>query len=261
MNHRTLVLSMALFSAFASADVLEPGFHGVTRKVCYQFGDSAGYQPVAVVDQLTSDVRYRYVPLENDSCVDQGYKFNSVQLYWVPVSSLEEPIGETNPLDLSKLTPIVSMTNDGRIASNYTQVPDSIPEVSERWVYTIVGGYTAETTVEKCFSATATTATSCTLLNIDYFWPNSIVLPVRTRTASNALALVQVRGSKVRVRIPGQAATLRVFTLSGRLMRQMRIASTNGALGEVDLGMTPGRGTFVELRQGDVRSVIAVGSR
>jgi hypothetical protein len=133
--------------------------------------------------------------------------------------------------------------------------------VSERWTYTILGKWFAPTSIEKCFSTTATSPMSCSFLSLDYFWPNSIVLPVRTRTTSPSLELVQVQGSKIRVRIPSLAATLRVFTLSGRLLRQMRIASTNGALGEVDLGMTPPRGSFVELKQGDVRSVIAVGSR
>jgi hypothetical protein len=259
MNRFALLLGTSLLAASGFADDLPPGTHGVVRKVCYQFGDSTGYQPVAAIHYMSGG--YSYVPLKNDSCVDQGYKFNMVQLYWVPVSALEEPIGATNPLDVSKLSPITSLTNGGYIVSNFGQVPDSIPEVSERWVYTIVGGYTAETTVEKCFRATATSPESCTLLNIDYLWPNSIVSPVRPRTASNALTLVQVQGSKVRVRIPGQIATLRVFTLSGRLLRQMRIASTHGALGEVDLGMTPARGSFVELREGNVRSVIVVGSR
>jgi len=266
MNYRTFVLGLTLCSAFATAiaDDLPPGLHGVPRKVCYEFADSAGYQPVAVIYQVSGGEPYPFVLLQNDSCVDQGYKFNRVKLYWVPKSVLGGgwPGGV---LDLSIFlrdsTPILPLTNDGNVASNYTQAPDSIPQVSERWVYTIVGGYTAETTVEKCFGATATSPTSCTLLNIDYLWPNSMVLPARTRTASPSLELVQVQGSKIRVRIPGQTATLRVFTLSGRLLRQMRIASTHGALGEVDLGMTPPRGSFVELKQGDVRSVIAVGSR
>lgn len=264
MTRFAIALGLSALSFSAFADELTPGFHGVTRKVCYQFADSTGYQPVAVVGQLTGGVRFRYVPLKNDSCVDQGYKFNQVHLYWVPKSVLEQglPEGSIDPATVSSYSPITCLTNGGTIASNYTQVPDSIPETSERWVYTILGGYTAETTVEKCFSATATSPTTCTIQNIDYdLWPNLLTTPVRTRTATNTLALVLVQGSKARVRIPGQAATLRVFTLSGRLLRQMRIASTNGALGEVDLGMTPPRGTFVELKQGDVRSVILVGSR
>lgn len=246
------ILGLALWSTPASADIILEGYHGVGIKVCYSFGDSAGHQPVAVVRTVGRE--YFYHPLVDGQCVDQGYKFNYVFLYWADKAELAKglPDSLTDPKTLSWLKPIRCLSDGGYITSNFTQYPDSIPITSEAWTYTILGSETAVTRIEQYREKAI-----ASLKNIDYAW-GSASTAVGRKLVPSGFSLGSVRGSKVRLTIPDGVATLRVMTLSGRILRQMRVLPTGARLGEVDLGMTPPAGSFVELRQGSRSSVIAV---
>ena len=254
-----------LIPALAAADVLEPGFHAVNRKICYQFArssDSAGYQAYAVV--LAVQGTFTYVPLSSGSCVDQGYKFNSVELYWASKSLLASagaPTSTTSPSTHPAFSRIRCLSDDGRIVSNHTQVPDSIPEVSEAWTYTVVGGQVAATEIAKNFKVGD--SLYGTVTSIDYLWgavPFTMAAVGKAHAKTGQLSVLGVRGSKVLLNVPTSVATLRVMTLSGKILRQMRVSATGSAPGFIDLGMVPPKGTFVELRQGKQHSFVAVGS-
>lgn len=257
------VLALALVPVLSFADVIQEGYHAVTRTVCYQFADSSGYRPYAVVDQFNLPQGCRYVPLKSGDCVDQGYKFYHVTLHWASLQALEAQgvlDGSKAPSELASFSPISILTNSGQVVNNLVQVPDSIPEVSERWVYTIVGGKAAETQVTKNYAVGD--SSYATLTSIDYDWaPRTLAVPGTVRASSRGLQLLGVRGSKALVRVPSGVARLRVLTLSGRVLRQMSVGATPAGSGYVDLGMTPPKGAFVELLQGVSHSAVQVGGR
>ena len=254
---RLFLLGLAACVGSASADIVLEGHHSVPIKVCYTFRDSVGHLPLAVVRTVSR--KFFYHPLRSGDCVDQGYKFNTVSLFWADSLRLADglPDSSTDPRTVAWLDSIRCLSHGGTITSNQTQYPDSIPITSEAWTYTILGRETAVTTISQ--SATRGDSTLITTMHLDYFW-GSGALAVR-RSAKAGLALESVRGSKVRLTIPDGVATLRVMTLSGRVLRQLRILPTGGQRGEVDLGMVPPPGSFVELRQGGRSSVLPVQRR
>lgn len=260
------VLGLALWSAPASGDIIMPGHHAVHIDVCYEFETRAGHQPVVVVRAVQG--YYMYHLLKSGQCVDQGYKFNMVSLYWADSTELAKgiPDSSTDPKKLSWLDSIHCLSDGGRISSNMTQYPDSVLIHEETRTYAIVGNETAVTTINQCAmngtapksgSANAVSATAmCTIQNFNILWTSGF-----TSTSGPMVpgfSLGSVRGSKVRLTIPEGRATLRVMTLSGRILRQMTILPTGARTGVVDLGMTPPVGSFVELRQGSRSSVISV---
>lgn len=254
---RAAALGLAVWSVPASADIVMRGYHGVQVKVCYNFEARPGHQPVAVVNGVSGF--HAYVPLTDGQCVDQGYKFNRVTLHWADSTELAKaiPDSSTDPKTVSWIDSIHCLSDAGRITSNVTQYPDSIPITDETWTYTIVGNEAAVTTIVQSYrNGTAVVAST---QSIDYVWGSGSTSVHRLSTTG--LALRSVRGSRVRLTIPDGTATLRVFTLSGRLLRQMRVLPTGARLGEVDLGMTPPAGSFVELRQGSRSSAIPVVDR
>lgn len=247
---------LAFGASPAVADVILEGFHLVPIQVCYTFADSAGHVPVVVV--RPPDRHYRYVPIADGQCVDQGYKFSYAFLYWADRTELAKglPDSTTKPEDVSWMKPIRCLSGGGYISNNHTQYPDSIPITDETWTYTIVGGETAVTTIVQRSRKDDSTSVA-TLTTFDYLWGGGATR-VHSRQVASGLSLRSVRGSKVRLTIPEGTASLRVFTLTGRLLRQMRILPTGGHQGEVDLGMVPPVGSFVELRQGARSSVVPV---
>lgn len=250
----SLLLGLATCVGSASADVILEGYHSVPIKVCYSFRDSVGHLPLAVVGTFSR--KYVYHPLRSGDCVDQGYKFNRVNLYWADSLQLAKglPDSSTDPRTVAWLDSIHCLSDGGTIISNLIQYPDSIPITAETWTYTILGRETAVTTISQSVPGGGSTQVTTKIL--DYAW-GAGTLAVR-KSAKAGLALESVRGSKVRLTIPDGVATLRVLTLSGRVLRQMRILPTGAHKGEVDLGMTPPPGSFVELRQGGRSSAIPV---
>lgn len=263
LSLKPLALAVALLPALSCADVIENGHHVVTRTVCYQFADSTGYRPYAVVDQFNLPQSYRYVPLKSGDCVDQGYKLYRVSLHWASLQVLDAqgaPDGSKAPSENAAFKPISVLTNEGEVVNNVVQVPDSIPQVSETWIYTIVGGKAAETQVTKSYKVGD--SSYATQLSFDYGWgTQALSLSGTVRSSSRGLQLLGVRGSKTLVRVPSGVARLRVLTLSGRVLRQRWVGATPGGSGYVDLGMTPPKGAFVELVQGNVHSAVQVGGR
>lgn len=265
LSFKSLPTAVALLSALSFADIIQPGYHGVTRTVCYRFADSAGYRPYAVVDQFTMPPasRYRYVPLKSGDCVDQGYKFWLVTLHWASLQALAvqgAPDGSKSASELAAFSPISVLTNAGQVVNNLLQVPDSIPQVTETWVYTIVGGKAAETQVTKNYKVGD--SSYATQLSFDYGWgAQALAVQGTVSSSSRGMQLLGVRGSKALVRVPSGVARLRVLTLSGRVLRQRLVGATPAGSGYVDLGMTPPKGAFVELVQGNVHSAVQVGGR
>ena len=258
----TLAALLALVGP-AAADILMPGYHVVPRTVCYQVGrtaESQEQQLLAVIETVQGQFLYRAI--DGERCLDQGYKFNRVVLFWAPRASLANglPDSTTNPSKLSYLIPIANLNTGEAIVSNQIQVPDSIPQIGEDWTYTVIGNYFAETLIQKQFQPVGGIATESSQ-HIDYFWPQE-ALGVSQTSRTPALAVVGVRGDQVTLRIPaGSDAQLSIHSAKGQLLRQMRIAPTNGSLGSVKLGLVPPRGSVVELRQGTLQSTKVSGTR
>lgn len=248
-------LCLALGNAPASADIIMRGYHGVGIQVCYGFASRPAHQPVAVVHGISGF--HAYFPLTQGQCVDQGYKFNMVSLFWADSAELAKgiPDSSTDPTKLSWLDSIHCLSDGGRISSNMTQYPDSVLIHEETRTYTIVGDETAVTRIDQ-YRRDGNAKVLSTTQHLDVLWSTGTTSTFG-RMASG-FSLGGIRGSKVRLTIPEGRATLRVMTLSGRILRQMTILPTGTGAGVVDLGMTPPAGSFVELRQGSRSSVIAV---
>lgn len=247
------------------ADLILEGYHGVNRTACFEISAAMAQKVVAVVSLVTGGDRFRYQVLATGDCVSQGYKFNSTALYRVAPELIQGglPSGDTDPSTVAGFQLLHNLGGEGedRVVGNFTTVPDSIPLTSERWIYTVIGGYYAPTTIVQSYRATATEAAHESRQTIDYSWPLPTgIAPVPTSHRSE-LALLGVNGAKVRLRVPFGAARLRLMTLSGKILYEKTIASSLGADGEVDLGRAPVRGTYLELKQGVTRALFVVGTR
>lgn len=264
MKPNLVVAALILATRATFADLVLEGYHGVTRATCFEMSMSTAQKVVAVVSQVTGGERFRYQLLANGDCVSQGYKFNSTALYKVAPELFAAglPSGETDPATVPGLQLLRNLAADGdRIIGNFTTVPDSIPLVSEEWTYTVIGGYFAPTTIVQNYKATATEPAHASVQTIDYAWPLTTGLAPAPASHRSELALLGVRGSKVRLRIPFGTARLRLMTLSGKILYERNIASSWGADGEIDLGTAPSRGTYLELKQGSNRALFVVGTR
>jgi len=261
----SLALAMIILAARSTfADVILEGYHGVTRATCFELPTDLGPKVVAVVHQVSGTERYRYQVLANGDCVSQGYKFNSTALYRVARELILAglPSSDTDPATVAGFQLLQNLAAGGDwIVGNFTTVPDSVPLVSEEWTYTVIGGYFAPTTIVQSYKATATDPAHESMQTIDYSWPLTTGLAPAPVSHRSELALLGVRGTKVRLRIPFGTARLRLMTLSGKILRERTIASSWGADGEVDLGLAPARGTYLELKQGSNRALFVVGTR
>ncbi|MBK8802492.1 MAG: hypothetical protein IPN71_10655 [Fibrobacteres bacterium] len=253
---------LLLTSATSFADVLMKGYHGVTRKVCYQVEPDGPRSVIWVNFCVSGPTRHQYQVLKTGDCPDQGYKFNYVKLFRVDSSLFQSqfPSDELNPDTLPGWIPVTNVQEGQKVASNYASLPDSIPINYQEWTYRIRGSWYA---MEKTKQGTRSAAGAVTFSEVKdqiIQWPE--ISHLRQRETSAAFALISADGRHVRLRIPqGEPATLRVVSSDGQILRSLRVASTQGQSGSVDLGIIPPAGSVVELRRAKLRSTLVTGVR
>src|SRR5665811_153644 len=66
---------------FASADVLPENSHPLSR--CVKFVNLNDFSDVVLIGYYTGPmIKYEAYQIENDKCLDKGYKFNTLYIYW-----------------------------------------------------------------------------------------------------------------------------------------------------------------------------------
>jgi hypothetical protein len=138
-----------MLSQSAYADVINPNEHPVQR--CVVISNLAAFPDIVVVAGIRQTTKagtiLSYV-VKADSCLDKGYKFNSLYLFWAAKSYFDS-IGIAN-LDLKSLLPQVSAKKKAGpgtasplgLLSGFVEpyggtVHDSVPTVKEKFVYNL----------------------------------------------------------------------------------------------------------------------------
>jgi len=103
---------------FASADVPPENSHPLSR--CVKFVNLNDFSDVVLIGYYTGPMidKYEAYQIENDKCLDKGYKFNSLYIYWTS----KEKFHSLNLKDLKLDSKKVSGGDDGKGNQLYIDV-------------------------------------------------------------------------------------------------------------------------------------------
>jgi len=95
---------------FASADVPPENSHPLSR--CVKFVNLNDFSDVVLIGYYTGPMidKYEAYQIENDKCLDKGYKFNSLYIYWTS----KEKFYSLNLKDLKSDSKKVAGGDDGK---------------------------------------------------------------------------------------------------------------------------------------------------
>ena len=92
---KILVFSLVLFLSglilsVASADVIMPNTHVVDR--CAKIINLEQYPDIVLVSYVTGPVvsNYQASQIKNNTCLDKGYKFNHLDIYWITAEKFKK---------------------------------------------------------------------------------------------------------------------------------------------------------------------------
>ena len=73
---------------FASADSIPGNSHSISR--CVKFVNINDFSDVVLIGYYTGPMvdTYEAYQIENDTCLDKGYKFNTLDIYWTTKENL-----------------------------------------------------------------------------------------------------------------------------------------------------------------------------
>ena len=121
-----------LFSSTASADLIAPNSHSLSR--CVKVVNLNEFPNTVLIGYITGPMvdKYEAYQINNNECLTKGYKFNSLSIYWTTKEKF-------NSIDLKnlKLTDITLLLENIEPSGGY--VSDSNPLVKEDVEYSIAG--------------------------------------------------------------------------------------------------------------------------
>ncbi len=131
---------IGLCGLFVSADLIEPGTHYVDK--CIKLSNMTDYNTYTFfnVGTLGNDSEIRYLSIATpNTCLEQGYKYNSYKLMAITTESINLPEIEQkiNDMQYSDIDLSAAISTNVELAPFGGYVVDANPIISEKVIYSI----------------------------------------------------------------------------------------------------------------------------
>lgn len=248
--------AIPFLSRATEADVIQKGYHRVERTTIVRFAARPGWRVYASERGLVLTYRGDLLRSE-DTLSYNGYQA-AASLWWVSEARLKEipcdldSVACVDPANDTSFHPIHFLKGEMTMYQNY-QVPDSTGLIAQTEIYEIRDTVCKSIRVDRTYRIPYADRISGKISQETELRPWSTTGAVSSRLVEG-FGILGFQATKVVVSIPDGVARLKWFTASGRLHKELRIASTRGRPGVVDLGAAPRVGEFLVLEQAARRS-------